>query len=195
MLYVLFIFIHKELDGIVNDRGSCVKSPRMDITNVQFYPANLWSPAGGSFEPPPPPPWLRACKGMCLRIKLRNTASQWQGLPRDSYSRSWASIGGGGTGGHVPPPHEFSRGDIISNVPPPPRFWGCMIINLNEDPIYHREPALCGLFFFFCLSARILSKIRCGNNVARHTVCAEKITAIPIGMHWLRIRNLYWRGV
>ena len=49
--------------------------------------------------------------------------------------------------------------------------------------------------FLFCLSARNLSKIRCGNNVARHKVCAVKITAILLEMHWLHIRNLYWRGV
>ena len=89
MLYVLFIFIHKELDGIVHGRGSCVKSPIMDINIViiffllqlslqlyvynqitrififHFYRADLWSPAGwgggGSFEPPPPlPQFIRA---------------------------------------------------------------------------------------------------------------------------------------
>ena len=36
MLYVLFIFIHTELDGIVYGRGSCVKSPIMD-TNIVIF--------------------------------------------------------------------------------------------------------------------------------------------------------------
>ena len=77
----------------------------------------------------------------------------------------WAQIQGG-TGGRVPPTF-FQVGDTISNVPPT----------------------------FFFLSARILNKIRCGNNVARRKVCAVKITAILIELHWLHIRNPYWRSV
>ena len=47
-----------------------------------------------------------------------------------------------------------------------------------------RREIFCFVFVFgFCLSARILSKIRCGNNVARHKVCEVKITAILIEMH------------
>ena len=87
--------------------------------------------------------------------------------------------GDGGTGGRVPPTF-FQVGDTISNVPP--TFWGRIKIDIINVPFCVINIFL-RLFFFFFLSARILNKIRCGNNVARRKVCAVKITAILIELH------------
>ena len=55
----------------------------------------------------------------------------------------WASMGWGG--GDTSPRHKFSKGGIISNLPPPPRIWGCMIVHWNVS-----SPALWPL----CLENR-----------------------------------------
>ena len=98
--------------------------------------------------------------------RQHNKTLNWQG-------------GSGVPGGQAPPPDEWQA-------------------KKKRERKRRRKEGKEGRFFspfFFCLSARILSKIRCGNNVARHKVCAVKITVILIEMHWLHIRNLYWRGV
>ena len=96
----------------------------------------------------------------------------------------------GGRGGHVPPT-ILKVGDTISNVPPP-HVFGVVRLFIEMRTLFIIVSRRC---FFFCLSARILNKIPCGNNVAPRKVCAVKITAIPIELHWLRIRNPYWRSV
>ena len=58
--------------------------------------------------------------------------------------------GGGGQGDMSPPPRTILkvRGQHIKC---PPRFWGWMIINWNEDPFFMWALRRCGLFFFFLL--------------------------------------------
>ena len=90
---------------------------------------------------------------------------------------------GGGDGGDASPPTFFQVGDTISNVPPPPTFWGRIKIDIINVPFCVINIYLRFFFFSFFLSARILNKIRCGNNVARRKVCAVKITAILIELH------------
>ena len=80
----------------------------------------------------------------------------------------------GGSG--VPTGGGWGVGGQGGKLPPPPDEW--QATKKEREREGERREIFCFLFFCFCLSARILSKIRCGNNVARHKVCAVKITAI-----------------
>ena len=64
-----------------------------------------------------------------------------------------ANPGGGGQGA----PTFMKMGDTISNVPPPPRFWGWMVIHLYNDPFYMVCDAVDPFFFFFFACQKGLS--------------------------------------
>ena len=57
--------------------------------------------------------------------------------------------------GDTPPPHDLEGGGHnIKCPPPPPRFWGCMIIHWNEDPFVMRGALRRGALS--CLSERLV---------------------------------------
>ena len=72
-----------------------------------------------------------------------------------------------------PPPHDFEGGGHNIKCPPP-HVFGVVRLFIEMRTLFIIVSRRC--FFFFGLSARILNKIRCGNNVAQ-------ITAIPIELH------------
>ena len=114
--------------------------------------------------------WLTSCLWLDARLATIESTRRRQSY--DVESRSCVPTGGG-RGGRLPP--------LTSDKQKKKR----------ERKRRRRRKKEGKEGRFICLLVSSYFK----QNVARHKVCAVKITAIHLEMHWLHIRNLYWRGV
>ena len=83
-----------------------------------------------------------------MKIWKWSTCQSWKAKWRKENEKgtlSWASMGGGGQGEHVP--HKFSRGH---NIKYPPTILGLYDYSLNEDLFHVSSPALWGPCLLAC---------------------------------------------
>ena len=77
-----------------------------------------------------------------------------------SDQRAWAQIRGGGGGGQGDvSPHVLEGGGHNIKCPPPPRFWGWMIIHLYNDPFYMVCDVVDPFSFLFFLFFLLVRKV------------------------------------